>query len=460
MADERGFEFDLANERVVIATMVHVPAERRRIPRLVSAPTFGDPRNQTIFRALTKMGRSGLEWSEDTLADIAGADDFGGFEYVRAIVEDYQPNANVDYHLDRLKLDAAKFAIRSEDLPEIAEHCEDPKATATKLASRLRAALSRVERMGRRFVSKGDELREHYWDELRTRMLVGDVVVGTGFSQLDSGLTRGFIPGLSVIAGRPGHGKSTWLANFLRNRVGQRKPTYVCGWEMMREDYLDMMVAIETGISTSDLARKLRDMPKAEKEEIVRAVKRFTDEDLIAIERNPFGDLEKPEKRWDLNERNLDYLESVIQQECDRYDVFCLDVVAKMLADRRPDAISEALVRIREMAFTYGVHIMALHHTNRDSAQGRPTLEGLKGSGAFEEEADIIFGLDRPILRASPARRAKMVDVLDVHFLKQRKGPAPLCFRYRFDGAHASLTDETEVDVAMLEDDEDEQEMA
>lgn len=189
---------------------------------------------------------------------------------------------------------------------------------------------------------------------------------------------------------------------------------------------------------------------------VTTAVERFSDRRLLRIERNPFSELPKPDKPWLANPMRIDHLEAVIRREAGQFPLFVLDVVGKLLVDRRPDAISEALVRVREIALGAQVHVMLVHHLNRDAAEGRPTLEGIKGSGAFEEEADLIFGIDRPILRASAGRRRKMNDVLDVHVLKQRKGPAPLCVRYQFDGARYLLTNEVEVDVAMLDKDSEE----
>ena len=58
------------------------------------------------------------------------------------------------------------------------------------------------------------------------------------------------------------------------------------------------------------------------------------------------------------------------------------------------------------------------------------------------------------MLRASPARRRKLKDVLDAYLIKQSKGPAPVCVRYLFDGTRYALTDPIEVDVAMLEQDD------
>lgn len=444
-------EVDLANERVVLATMIKSPAIRRRLSTSVAASEFGDPRHAVVFRVLGSMVKGGLEYSEDTVEDLAGGDDYGGVAYLRALVEDYEVSPNVDHHVSRLRIDAAKLAVLADDIPAAVEAATDPKGDPVVLSRILRGAALRVERTSRSFDLRGKPLRDAYYDDLRLRAIVGDVVEGTGFARFDHGMTRGFVPGLSTIVGRPGHGKTTWLANVVRMRTARGKATYVCGWEMVRADYLDMLVAQETGIPGVDLGRRVAQFSEQERASIVAAVEKFTDRDLLAIEGNPFPSLPKAEKHWDVNARNLDYLEGVVVRESGRYPLFAIDVVGKLLADRRPDAISEALVRIREIAISAGVHIMLLHHMNRDSAESRPTLEGIKGSGAFEEESDIIIGIDRPILRASPARRRKMSDVLDAHMLKQRKGPAPFAVRYRFDGPRYLLTDETEIDFAMLD---------
>ena len=448
----RVVEFDLANERIVLATMIHVAEERRRLSFSLRASEFGDDRHRILFRGLSKMARAGLAWNEDTLADICGDEDFGGFKYIRAIEEDYDSNRNLDYHVERLRLDSAKFQVMAENLPSIAEACEDPTAPSERVLGPLREAVARMERQGRSFVHSGETLADGYYQTLRMRAATGGYVDGTGFPILDTVFARGWHPGwCSVVVGRPGHGKTTFVANLLRERMREGKGTYVCAWEMDPEDYIDMMVSAETGIPSLDLARNVGGLTKEQKEEIRDVVELYRDSKLIEFEENPFPHLEPPTSRWDVNERNLDFFEGTLALCSSTKPLVILDVIGKALFDRRPDAITQALIRLRGMAKKYGVHILALHHLNREGADGPPNLKNIKHGGAFEEEMDNVFGLDRPILRASPARRRKMVDHLDVHVLKQRKGPAPACIRYRFDGPRFALSDEVEVDLSSLE---------
>jgi replicative DNA helicase len=455
---QRIVEVDLANERVILATMIHDPELRRRISHDLRASEFGDTKHQILFRALSLLARRGLVYSEDTLLELVKGEDHGGYEYLRALSDEYEPNRNVEFHMERLRVDAVKLALLQTDLPGVSSACEDPTTPPERLVQLLRAAVGRVERAGRRFETKGDDLVDGYYATLRARKIDGGAVDGFGFPILDSVLVRGFSPGaVSILAARPGVGKTTVVASVIRHRVLSEKGTYLCGWEMTRDDYLDMMVAAETSIPASVLSNAVRSLSDEQKLAVQDAVERYRDARLLVVQENPFTKLERPTDRWaDLNQRNLDFFEGTVAEASKTKSLIVVDVVGSLFSDRRPDKISEALVRISEMAKAYSVHFLLLHHTNREGALGRPTLESLKGAGAFEEVADNVFGLDRPIQRASVARRKKMTDHLDVHILKQRKGPAPLCVRYRFDGPRFCLTDEVEVDLSMLESDGDE----
>lgn len=456
MAREKTRAIDLANERVVIATIAKDPAARRTIVAELAPESFGDPRHRAIFRAAVGIARMNLSWSEDAVLELSGGDSeaFGGFAYLRKVVSEYEATPNLRFHVERLRLDAAKFAV-ADGLGEVQATCLDKDASAESLSARLRELAARIDGAQGIRGQRGGELRSIYYDELRQRRIVGDVVEGTGFELLDRRLARGLVVGLSAVVGRPGHGKTTFLANLIRNRLAAERPIYVCGWEMIDVDYVDMIVAAVTGIPAEDLARKVRSFDEATAARVQEAVEWVTRGDLLAVERNPFSSMPRLKAPWEANARNLDHFEATVIRECGRFQVFAVDVFSKLLADRRPDAVSEALVRIRELAKRCGVHVMLLHHLNRDGADAPPSLETIKGAGAWEEECDLILGIDRPLLRAPPGRRKKQRDVLDVHVLKQRKGPAPLCFRYDFHGPTFSLANEGIQDVSVIAGDDE-----
>lgn len=453
----RVVEFDLANERVVIATMLKSPEARSRICRLLVAEDFGHAPHQVLFRAASALARGGLAFGEDTIADLARGQDFGGFTYLRSVLAEYEPTRNIDYHVARVRADSVKYRLLGEHLPQLAEVLEDPASTPDRVSAMLTTALQLAQQALPRSNLSGSALVEDYYQTLRYRVAVGGILEGTGFPLLDNSLVAGFAPRtISVMAARPAHGKSALVANILRNRIRLGRPTWCGAWEMEPTDYVDAIVAIETSIPAAMLLREPGRLREAEKDRVQQVVEKLRDDRLIEFQKDPFPELPRSKDRFfNYNERNLDVFEAEVERaSATGKAVFFLDVVGKMLPDRRPDSLQEALRRLRGIAKRYAVHLCLVHHLSREGAEGRPTLENLKGSGAFEEEADLVFGLDRPIMRAGPAKRPKMEDYLDVHILKQRKGPAPLCVRYRFHGSLFLVTDEQPVDLTMLERDD------
>lgn len=461
---EREVVVDLANERIILATSAKSAEARRRIAsELPSADEFVDPRHRVIHAALLRMASSGLAWSEDTLASLAGGNDFGGFAYVRKLLENYDPNLNIDHHVDRLRHDSARLEILKTQLPELSAALEDPGGSPAEIERVASAILSRARSIagGRHFIRGGDELIDGFYQTLRLRTAMRGWKELTGFELLDRMIRRGLkSKTISVVVGRPGMGKTTFIANLLRLRVAMERPTFVCGWEMeAEEDYLEMMVSAETGIPSDVLYERPGELSVEDKDRVARAAERYRRRDLIEFQSDPFDTAKRASRFEDLNERNLDVFEATVARASSTKTVVVVDVVGNMLVDRSPDRVTAALTRIRKIAKRYDVHLMLLHHIGRSGADGPPTLETIKNSGGFEETADLVLGLDRPILRTTAARRRKMSDVLDVRILKQRKGPAPLCARYRFDGSRYALTGEVEVDLAMMEKNEDEQEV-
>lgn len=456
---EQVIEFDLANERVILATMIHNAEARKRIASEVTAEDFGEPKHKVIARALFEMAKRSLAWNEDTMRDLVGREDFGGWAYLRKLISSYDENTNIDHHLRQLRLDSTKFELLREEVPELVAACEDPKAPPERLLKAARGMLTRIERTDRRFTYAGEALVDQYMSTLRARRAIGDAdFEPTGMPLLDSLLGEGLAPGkMSIVAGRPGHGKTTFVANEIRRRAAAGKGVFLCGWEMSRDDYFDMLVSAEVGIPASMLLHKMKSLDTEDQAHIKEVLDRYRDPEILEIQVNPFGRLERPKDRWaNLNERNLDFFEATVARAALRHRLMVVDVVGKMFAKRDPDEITQGLVRIRQMGADYGIHIQLLHHIGRAGTAaggnaGRPQVEHLKGSGAFEEEADLILLLDRPTLRVSAAKRRKMQDVLNIEIGKQRKAPFPAMVRYRFRGENYSLEDETIVDVSALE---------
>jgi len=454
-AEQKVLEFNLTSERGIIATMIRDPRLRREVATKHSSAAIGEPKHRVMFRALARMAEENLRWSEATLEDLAGGEDYGGPRYVRELLEEF-PEAlpNVDFHLARCRLDSTKMRVVNESMPELARLCGDPKASGDQLVAAARRVLAIAEQgKASRRIHTPSMLVDQLYESLRTWRSSTGAHWPTGFPALDRVLTYGLAPGLlSMVAARPRVGKTKFITCLMRNQVALRRGMHVGAWEMHPLSYVMSMVAAEAGVGVTRMVREAKDLTDEERRAIHRVGELLAgDDDAFSIEENPFPYLDKSKDRWDLNGPNLDHFESTVAEQSKTKSLFILDVLMKMIPDRRPDAIAAALIRVRDIALKYKVHICMLHHVNRDGADGRPTLEHLKGAGAIEEDMDIVLALDRPVLRASSARRRKMRDTLDVHLLKQREGVGVFAVRYTYDPDHARLEDEEVVDELELD---------
>ena len=81
-------------------------------------------------------------------------------------------------------------------------------------------------------------------------------LVKTGFDGLDTfagGLTRGEI---TIIGGRPGHGKTTFMVNLLANMVGRGYKCILFNRELPNSELLKKLIALESGKLSYGMVRK------------------------------------------------------------------------------------------------------------------------------------------------------------------------------------------------------------
>ena len=115
MAVEKVIRMDVRNERTVLATLMRLPLDDRgRWTASLDEQEFLDPRHRVLFRILCRMGERGFAWSEDTCELVAGGADFGGIPYLRKVLAEYEANANLAAHVERLKTDALKWELLND----------------------------------------------------------------------------------------------------------------------------------------------------------------------------------------------------------------------------------------------------------------------------------------------------------------------------------------------------------
>lgn len=430
------FHYDAANEAIVISAAIADAHTRKTLVHRIAADEFLVPRHSLIWTALRRLADSDLTFTKETvtrLVEDAGGDE-SAISHVLELAEEAEIPENLDWHVDTMRWDATRARTLQGPVPEFIAAIRDPKAAVSDVMSNARRVVRALEGRARRYIHRSAELNRQYRAELAARRMQRNLYP-LGFDAFDAHLTEGFMPGrISVVSGLPGSGKSTvmiaWAVQLAK--IG-RKPLY-CAWEMEPFSLIDVAVSHLTGIKLQRVVQGT--LTDAENDRVCKAAA-WTSSKIKFME-NPF--LRQSGKKS--NDRNLDILEGYIAESgC---DIAIYDLWKRMLVWRSPDDEEGALVRMQDMHKEYGIHGIIVQQLRLKDVESRrdkrPTRESIKGSAAYVEIPDLIFGVHRDgQLKDVPD---KFVETIN---LKQRKGKAFWACRWQWDGATCAVKSPQEV---------------
>ena len=272
-----------------------------------------------------------------------------------------------------------------------------------------------------------DEILHRRKAGMRARARVSPV--STGYKLLDRKLSNPLAPGeLTIIAGRPSVGKSALKANLIVRLCEAGYGVLSVTPEQGFDREMDRIDSIYTGVPLRDLLR-VADWPEGDPRVgmVTKANETYSREwELYVMSRRGtrFSDVGEFLNRLEVAGK--------------RVDVVFIDLFDRMkeitLArpSDRPAVIQNQLILATEIAQRYGNHFCMLAQISRGGAEGRPTMDWIKGSGGYEEVADTVLLLHRPDPRT-----------LDVIIGKQRNGEGgdAVFVRMPFYGANIRIDD-------------------
>lgn len=320
----------------------------------------------------------------------------GGVDYISRIVNAVPSVANSEYYFQIVKKHArlrALIAIAQQAADEA--YAYDPDDTALAHAEAALYGLSEAGRRGKPELvagSIGEALKD-----LRQRQENRDAYRGvpSGFPYLDTMLGGGFQRSdLIILAARPGQGKTSFAMNCAVNAALSRRPD-------TKKPYVVAVFSLE--MSAVQLARRILcsvgnfDMSKANRADInaagwaklYDAEARLKDTRLYIDESGSVTPAEVLSKCRALKHTvGLDFV--------------MIDYLQLMQSGKRIDNIVREIAEITRAlklaAKELDVPVLLLSQMSRDIEKRKdptPQLSDLRDSGAIEQDADIIFFLDR-----------------------------------------------------------------
>ncbi|MDX8339391.1 DnaB-like helicase C-terminal domain-containing protein [Draconibacterium sp. IB214405] len=206
-----------------------------------------------------------------------------------------------------------------------------------------------------------------------------------GFPSLDMS-TGGWRDGdLSILAARPGVGKSSFALHFALRAAYDGHWVNIFSFEMRKEDLMRIKLATVSGVYRS----KIRDGHLD-----------GCDWDQINI---AAGNLENlPLIYSDAAGMSIEQVYAIVRNnhKHGRCDFMILDYLQLVKPGRkgaiREQEVSEISRALKMMALTLNIPVLALSQLNRAADGETPKLSQLRESGAIEQDADNILFLHRP----------------------------------------------------------------
>lgn len=417
IAAERLLPHNLDAERSTLASVLltHGKALDAIADRLEDKHFYRNA-HQRIYRAMVALYARGDAVDFVTLCEAlkqAGdLDEIGGKAYVGSLTDGMPSSVNVGYYARIVREKSTKRdviyaanriltqAYADDDLAELVDETERALLDVSTDASPgdLVHARELVQRVAPVLA------------ELATsrRPVTG---LSTGFSDLDR-FTRGLQPGnLILVAGRPGHGKST-IGTQIAIHVARTTPVAFFSLEMAQLEQTMRIVASMARVDGHALQcgqLPMMDMPQV-------------DDALATFERYHF---------WLDDTAGLSPLQ--IRSRARRLKaqhglglivVDYIQLLKHLKAESREQAVATSGRLLLQLGRELSVPVLALCQLNRKSEERqdkRPQLSDLRESGSLEQDANVVLLIHRPVRQ--PGDVAGPPPPSELIIAKQRNGP-------------------------------------
>ena len=439
---ERTPPHNIDAEKAVLGSMLMDDSTIALVDGLISADDFYLESSKKIFKAIEQTHKAGpvdIILVCDALRDSGQLDKCGGPVEISALVDDIPSAANIVYYAGivkensiRRKLIKAAYDITtqafstSENISEVIEKAQ-------------KSILSINPNTGGGFISSAKDVARKTITEIETRHKSGTLVgLSTGLIDLDE-TTGGLHKGeLTIIAGRPGMGKSAISVNIAHAAGLRGEASLINSIEMPNETIMIRMLSSMSRIENRNLRRGfVRDV---EWSPLVAAGSAIADAPIYFDDSPNITPAElrqrarKAKSDFDIKLLVLDYMQ--IMQTSGR-------------GDRREQEVAEISRTLKGIARELNIPVIGVSQLNRqvDSRPDkRPMLSDLRESGAIEQDADLILFIYRDEVYNKDDNNQNK-GIAEIIVGKNRHGDTPI-IQTIFDAKHQQFKNMQKIDNA------------
>ena len=211
-----------------------------KVVKYISDPkVFYSERNRVFFKVIKELLEKDKKADAiTTLAIVKNKDRYNISSYwATGLIDGIPTTANIESH--------AKIIYQKYRTREIIKEARKVQRNATDDSMKYKDILELVRSLSDQFLD-GESFNEFDIAQCAKETIESirnnDSLVKFGFNQLD-GMAGGMTPGeITVIAGRPGHGKTTFAMNLIKNLLEQDKKVMVINREMTNTEMMKKLI--------------------------------------------------------------------------------------------------------------------------------------------------------------------------------------------------------------------------
>lgn len=387
--------------------------------------------HKVLCKCIQYAMKEGLTLGIDTLDSIKMRYPSGAkltLEYMGQLEDVFStkvPAEDYTYHLTKLKTDKIKDTLASFMMPDLHKAVIDPRVPVEELLSKVDKLRSFIEdqniKTDFQFIDM-EQVDDDHTAIMKARE-EGTTFQGTGYKQLDRVMTDGYAPKkITVVAGRPGMGKSAYTLNSLLRLACLGIPVAIYNLEMDHISNYDRAISILSQVPISKMVKgrdKMTDLDRLKE----KKAKEF-------LRHIPMYFYKASTQTLPGIRREVRILREKYGVQVVAYDLFKKIRFCGRKNSSTADIINDALDQMQAMGKDLDVHQIIVVQIGRSAEKRknkRPRLSELKDAGGYEEVADNVLFMYRPKYYQDAEEtdgEPNYLDVedLEIHIAKQRQG--------------------------------------
>jgi replicative DNA helicase len=408
-------------ERAVIGSMLRENIVINDVVQIIRTEDFYFDVHQKFFAAIVELcneaSPADLVTVWERLRQKGQEADVGGVSYIAEVWDGVPTAANAVYYAKIVKdcsLVRGLIHVSNETLRD----AYDRMAPATELVETAERRVMEIAQMG--LAGTTVSIREAMTETsnlIDARMARGALLPGvpSGYTDLDA-KTSGFRNSeLTILAARPGVGKTCLALNFLRNAAVQyHEPVFFVSLEMSKTELCERLISCHSKVDSYKIRMGRIDTNEVDK--MVDALGVFSSTGVFIDDTACQGmtriaaNARRLKMRHNIKMVIIDYIQ-LIEPENKR--------------EPRHEQVGHISRRLKFLAKELDIPVIALSQLNRNSEDReghKPRLADLRESGNLEQDADNVFLMYRPGMYDTSDDPA-IQNVVEINIAKQRSGP-------------------------------------